>query len=281
MRVGLIQMTSSDDPTANLGQASALIREAADAGATFVLTPEVTNCVSASRTHQSDVLRTEENDATLPALQALAAELGITLLIGSLALKLADDERFVNRSFLIDPSGAIRARYDKMHMFDVTLSETETYRESAGYRPGERAVLANVGDVPLGLTICYDVRFPHLFRTLAQAGAQILTVPSAFSPETGRAHWEVLLRARAIECGAFVLAPAQTGRHVAARGRQRVTYGHSLVVSPWGEVLADGGREPGIVIQDLDLALVDDARRRLPSLRHDRAFEGPDAGSKG
>lgn len=273
MRAALIQLCSSDDPQANLAPTQALIDEATSAGARFVLTPEVTNCVSASRRRQDEVLRPERDDPTLAALRQQAGDLGIWLLIGSLALRQGgEDRRFVNRSFLVTPGGDIAARYDKIHMFDVAISETETYRESDGYRPGDRAVLGQVDGIGLGMTICYDVRFPHLYRHLARAGARILAVPSAFSPETGRAHWEVLLRARAIECGAFVLAPAQCGTHIAARGRQRRTYGHSLAVGPWGEVLADGGDSPGVTLVDLDLAAVDDARRRLPSLTHDREF---------
>ncbi len=275
MRVGLIQMTSSDDPSVNIEPVTALIKEAASGGARFVLTPEVTNCVSASRSRQNEVLRVEAEDLSLPALRDLAKVHRIWLLIGSLALKSEGDERFVNRSFLIAPDGAIRTRYDKIHMFDVTLSETETYRESDGYKPGNRAVVSHVDDVPVGLTICYDVRFPYLYRDLAHAGARILTVPSAFSPDTGPAHWEPLLRARAIETSSFVLAPAQTGSHVVARGRARRTYGHSLAVDPWGRVLADAGEGPGVTLVDLDLSQVDDVRRRLPSLTHDRSYEGP------
>lgn len=273
MRVGLIQMTSSDDPSENLSTVTGMIEAAAADGAEFVLTPEVTNCVSASRTRQTQVLATEAEDQTLPALCDLAATLGVTLLIGSLALKAEDDARFVNRSFLIGPDGIVRARYDKMHMFDVTLSETETYRESDGYRPGDRAVVSYVKDTPVGLTVCYDLRFPYLYRDLAQAGAAILTVPSAFSPDTGPVHWETLLCARAIETGSFVLAPAQTGAHRASRGRARRTWGHSIAVDPWGNVLADAGAEPGVTCVDLDMSMVEDVRRRLPSLTHDRSYE--------
>ncbi len=254
MRVALIQMTCSDDPAENLKSATKNIDDAAAAGAQFVLTPEVTNCLSASRTHQTEVLRTEADDPTLAALRQQAATHDIWLLIGSLALKLEDDTRFANRSFLIAPTGDITARYDKMHMFDVTLSDTETYRESDGYRPGEEAVLADVDGVTIGLTICYDLRFPYLYRDLAKAGARILTVPSAFSPDTGPDHWEPLLKARAIETGSYVLAPAQTGTHKATRGRTRRTWGHSLAIDPWGRVLADAGTEPGVTIVYLYLA---------------------------
>ena len=248
-----------------------LVAEAASQGAQFVLTPEVTNCVSASRNRQREVLSSEVEDPTLYALREEAARHGIWLLIGSLALIDPDgDGRFVNRSFLIGPDGQIAARYDKIHMFDVKISEEETYRESAGYRPGDRAVVADVDGVLVGLTICYDLRFPNLYRDLAKAGAKILTVPSAFAPDTGAAHWNTLLRARAIECGAFVLAPAQCGEHAASRGRSRRTHGHSLAVDPWGRVLADGGDLPGVTL--VDLSAVEDARRRIPSLTHDRDY---------
>jgi predicted amidohydrolase len=276
MRAALIQLTASDLPDENLGLVRARMREAAARGAEMILTPEVTNCVSASRTHQTRVLAREEDDPTLAGLRQEAARLGVWLLIGSLALRTDDPEgRFANRSFLVDAGGEIRARYDKIHMFDVEVSPEETYRESDGFRPGTRAVLADSPWGGIGLTICYDVRFPALYRRLAHAGARILTVPSAFSHVTGPAHWESLLRARAIETGAFVLAPAQTGTHEAQRGRARQTHGHSLAVGPWGEVLADGGTAPGITIVDLDMGAVDEARRRVPSLRHDRAFDGP------
>jgi predicted amidohydrolase len=245
-------------------------------GAEFILTPEVTNCVSTSRSHQQAVLHHEKDDPTLAALQAEAQRLGVWLVIGSFALRTDDaDGRFANRSFLIGADGAIRARYDKIHMFDVEVSPEESYRESNGFRPGSRAVLADTPWGKLGLSICYDVRFPHLYRRLAQAGADILTIPAAFSDVTGAAHWQSLLRARAIETGCFVLAPAQTGTHRASRGQARRTHGHSLVVGPWGEVIADGGTDEGIVTVDLDLPEVAQARRRVPSLRHDRDFDGP------
>lgn len=275
-RAALIQLTASDDPGANLDMTRALVAEAAAQGASFVLTPEVTNCVSASRTRQTEVLQGESQDQTLAGLRAQAADLGIWLLIGSLALKTGDAHgRFANRSFLIAPDGAIAARYDKIHMFDVQVSETETYRESAGYRPGSALALADTGFARIGLSICYDVRFAYLYRRLAQAGAQVLTVPSAFSPVTGAAHWHSLLRARAIETGCYVLAPAQTGTHTASRGKVRRTYGHSVAVSPWGEVIVDAGTEPGIHFCDIDVKWVEDARRKIPSLDHDRAFDGP------
>ena len=273
MRAALLQLTASDAPAENLATTAAMVRAAAADGAEFVLTPEVTNCVSASRTRQNEVLRPEAEDPTLAGLREEAARAGIWLLIGSLALR-TEEERFANRSFLISPDGGIAAWYDKIHMFDVEVSETETYRESAGYRPGDRLVTAEAMGTVLGLTVCYDVRFPHLYRALAKAGAEILTVPSAFSPGTGPMHWEPLLRARAIETGAWVLAPAQTGEHRVTRGRARKTYGHSMAVAPWGEVVADAGTEPGITMVDVDLARVAEARRKVPSLTHDRPF-GP------
>lgn len=276
MKAALIQLCSGDDPAANLPVTAALIDAAAANGAQVILTPEVTNCVSSSRARQQEVLHRQDGDITLAALRDLAAQRGIWLLIGSLALKTADaDGRFANRSFLIGPDGGIRAHYDKIHMFDVTISDTESYRESAGYRPGTRAVLADMPFGPLGMTICYDLRFPHLYRTLAQRGAMMLSVPSAFSPVTGAAHWETLLRARAIETGAYVLAPAQTGTHAATEGKPRQTYGHSLAVSPWGAVLGDGGTDPGITYVDLDADQVTQARQRIPAWTHSPAFGGP------
>lgn len=276
MKTALIQLNSGDDPAENLPQTLALIREAASRGAGFALTPEVTNCVSASRTRQIEVLSHEHEDQTLAALRAEAKALGLWLLIGSLGLKTDDpDGRFANRSFLIDPKGDIRARYDKIHMFDVQVTPEETYRESDGYRPGAQAVVARTPFATLGLSICYDVRFPALYQRLALAGAQVLTVPAAFSPVTGAAHWESLLRARAIETGCYVLAPAQCGAHAAKTGKSRRTHGHSLAISPWGDVLADGGTAPGLCIIDLSVDAVAEARRRVPSLSHIRPFDGP------
>jgi len=276
MKTALIQLNSSDDPAENLPVTCDYLDQAAKGGAGFILTPEVTNCVSASRTRQQEVLHLEADDPTLTGLRDRANQHGVWLLIGSLALKTDDaDGRFANRSFLIDPKGKITARYDKIHMFDVQVSETETYRESAGYRPGEAATLADMGLAKLGMTVCYDIRFPYLYRSLAQAGAEILTVPSAFSPVTGAAHWEVLLRARAIETGAYVLAPAQTGTHNTTRGKARKTYGHSLAVDPWGKVIADGGTDPGVIYVDLDLRKVAQARQRIPSLQKSPPFDGP------
>jgi predicted amidohydrolase len=276
MRVGLVQLNVSDDPAANLPVTVGFLRQAAAGGADFVLTPELTNGLSSSRTHQRSVFRHEEEDATLAALRAEAQAAGIWLLIGSLGLLTHDtDGRFANRSFLIAPDGSVAARYDKIHMFDVNVSATEVYRESEGYRPGTQAVVADTPFAGIGMTVCYDVRFPSLYRRLAQGGAQVITVPAAFNHITGAAHWETLLRARAIETGCFVLAPAQTGFHPETKGKGRKTHGHSLAVAPWGEVLADAGTEPGVTLFDLDLAEIDRARGRVPSLTHDRDFDGP------
>ena len=271
MRAALLQLTSGDDPSANLKITQAMIAEAAAQGAGFVLTPEVTNCLSSSRSRQQVVLSLEEDDITLAALRTQAADLGVWLSIGSLALKTTDpDGRFANRSFLINPQGDIVARYDKIHMFDVQVSATESYAESKGYRPGDRAVLAETPFAKIGLSVCYDLRFPHLYRALAQAGAEVLLIPSAFSSVTGQAHWEPLLRARAIETGSYVLAAAQTGDHGG-----RTTYGRSLAVSPWGEILGDAGTLTGITLVDLDRKEVSHARSRIAALTHDRPFKGP------
>ncbi|WP_171171776.1 carbon-nitrogen hydrolase family protein [Ruegeria sp. HKCCA0370] len=276
MKTALLQITSSDDPVENLDMVRAMAADAAGQGARFILTPEVTNCVSNSTTRQNEVLQHEEDDITLAGLRDQAARLGVWVLIGSLGIKTHDaDGRFANRSFMIDPQGRIVARYDKIHMFDVQVTETETFRESKNYRPGEKAVIAETDFGKVGLTICYDIRFPYLHAALAQAGARILTVPAAFSPVTGAAHWESLLRARAIETGCWVLAPAQTGEHPSTRGKTRFTHGHSMVVDPWGKVLIDAGTDPGIHIFDLDDSSVTEARRRVPSLTHTRSFTGP------
>ena len=275
MRAGLVQLTVTDDPTANLTTTQRRVAQAIQGGAEFVLTPECSNILSSNRDHQRAVLQVEAADPTLAALRDQAAAAGVWLLIGSLALKTDDaDGRFANRSFLIAPDGAIAARYDKIHMFDVNVSGTEVYRESSAYRPGDKAVVAETPMGKIGMTICYDVRFPHLFRHLAQSGAQILTVPAAFNHITGAAHWEVLLRARAIETGCFVLAPAQTGFHPEplSGGKGRRTHGHSLAISPWGDILADGGTDLGVTFVDIDLSEVAKARTRIPALTHDRDF---------
>lgn len=277
MKAGLIQLTSGDDPAENLAMASERFDEAVGLGAGFVVTPEVTNCLSTSRTRQKEVLRSEAEDETLAALRDKAREANVWCLIGSIALKTDDpDGRFANRSFLIAPDGSVAAKYDKIHMFDVQVSETEVYRESDGYRPGQEAVTVQTPFGKVGLTVCYDIRFPYLYRQLAQDGAEILTVPSAFSAVTGAAHWETLLRARAIETGSYVLAPAQTGTHPATRGKQRQTYGHSMAIGPWGDILADAGEEPGVICIELDMKDVKEARRRIPSLRQANRFDDPE-----
>lgn len=276
MQAAILQLNVTDDPAANLPVTVEMFKEAVAGGAKFVLTPEVTNCVSTSRKHQQDVLQFEEEDITLAALRNAARTAGVWLLIGSLGLKTDDaDGRFANRSFLIGPDGEIIARYDKIHMFDVQISETETWRESEGYRPGTQATLAEADFAKIGMTVCYDVRFSHLYSALARGGAQIMTVPAAFSPVTGAAHWHALLRARAIESGCFVIAPAQTGTHASATNKTRDTYGHSLVVAPWGEVLLDAGTDPGVYKFDLDMEEVSAARARVPSLENARDFTGP------
>ncbi|WP_300032959.1 carbon-nitrogen hydrolase family protein [uncultured Roseobacter sp.] len=276
MKTALLQLNVSDQPAENLVVTRRYLAEAAAEDAAFVLTPEVTNCVSNSRRHQQSVLQHQDADFTLAALREDAAKYGIWLLIGSLALKTNDtDGRFANRSFLISPAGEIVAWYDKIHMFDVQVTPEETYRESEGYRPGARAVTARTAFGTVGMTVCYDVRFPALHRVLAGAGADILTVPAAFSPVTGAAHWHTLLRARAIETGCYVLAPAQTGEHASAAHKTRRTYGHSLVVTPWGEVQMDAGDAPGVYMTDLDMGLVSEARGKVPSLTNARPFDGP------
>jgi predicted amidohydrolase len=276
MKAAICQLNVTDDPAVNLPVTRGMVREAAAQGASFVLTPEVTNCVSTSRTHQRGVLQLEDDDTTLAGLCAEAKVQGVWLLIGSLGVLTTDaDGRFANRSFLIDPRGEIVARYDKIHMFDVDIDANETWRESAGYRPGAQAVVAQTDFAKIGMSICYDMRFPALYQALASAGAEILTMPAAFSPVTGAAHWHTLLRARAIETGCFVIAPAQTGTHASQSHKSRDTYGHSLVVDPWGEVLLDAGEAPGVYIFDLDMEKCVTTRKRVPSLANRREFSAP------
>jgi predicted amidohydrolase len=264
IRAALIQMRSGRDMARNLADAEELIRQAHAGGAGFIATPEMTNILEPDRPRLFALARPEAEDEGVSRFSDLAKELGIWLSAGSLALK-GPGEKLVNRSLLFAPDGAVVARYDKIHLFDVDLPTGETLRESHAYEAGHQAVLAETAAGPIGLTICYDVRFPHLYRALARAGAKLFTVPSAFTVPTGEAHWHVLLRARAIETGSFVLAAAQGGRHESGRE----TYGHSLVVSPWGEVLAEAGTEPCVVIAEVDPAAADRARARIPSLRHD------------
>ena len=272
LRVALLQINGTDDPSENLDILAQMTRDAVGEGAEFVLSPEVSNCISKSRTHQRATLCEEADDPVLKGAIEIAREHGVRLLLGSLALRTGEEDWFANRSFLLNPRGEIEARYDKIHMFDVRLSETESYHESSAYAPGETAVVTDLGPTKLGLTICYDLRFPSLYRKLAQAGAGLITVPSAFSKPTGKAHWEALLRTRAIETGSFVLAPAQTGTHKARRGKPRETYGHSMIIGPWGDILGDAGEAPGVLVADLDLDQINDARQRVPSLHADRAF---------
>jgi predicted amidohydrolase len=276
MRVGVLQLSSTDDPQENLVQTLGMVAQAVAGGAQFIATPEVTNIISGSRTHQRSVLCDQADDPTLAGLRDAAQRHGVWVLIGSLALLSDDpDGRFINRSFLITPNGDIAAYYDKIHMFDVTLSETESYRESDGYRPGNRAVLAKTDIATIGMSVCYDLRFPYLYRSLAQAGAQILTIPAAFAQTTGQAHWEILLRARAIETGCFVIAPAQCGDHAVRRGPQRKTYGHSMIIAPWGDIIAQAGTEKCVIFAEIDLGDVDKARARVPSLVKTQEILGP------
>jgi deaminated glutathione amidase len=264
----MIQMRSGLNPAANLAAALELIDEAKEAGADYVLTPEMTNILAAKREQLFAKIVAEEQDGTLTTLREVARKLAIYIHIGSLAIK-ASPEKAANRSFLIDRRGEVAARYDKIHMFDVDLAGGESYRESNSYRPGELAMVADLPWGRLGLTVCYDLRFPALYRALAEAGASFLAIPSAFTRQTGEAHWHVLQRARAIENGCFVFAAAQGGKH--ENGRE--TYGHSLVVDPWGRILAEGGTEPGVVMAQVDPSEVVAARSRIPSLHHGRRFE--------
>ena len=267
-RVGLIQMRSGRTPLANLDAAVKLISEAKNGGADYVLTPEMTNIMEVSREKLHATVVPEENDTSLAMFRELARRISITIHVGSLAIKVTPDKA-ANRSFLIDPSGEIVARYDKIHMFDVDLANGESYRESRSYRAGELAVVADLPWGRLGLTICYDLRFPGLYRALAEAGAVFLSIPSAFTKQTGEAHWHVLLRARAIENGCFVFAAAQGGAHENGRN----TYGHSLAIDPWGEVVVEAGIEPGVSLVDIDPQAGAAARTRIPSLQHGRRFE--------
>jgi predicted amidohydrolase len=267
-KVGLIAMRSGCDPQANLSAVLSAIDQAKRAGADYVQTPEMTNVLESKRDRLLANIVTDDNDPTLATLREVARKLAIYIHIGSLAIK-ASPERAVNRSFLIDRKGDIAARYDKIHMFDVDLTGGESYRESNTYRAGELAVVADLPWGRLGLTVCYDLRFPALYRALAEAGASFLGIPSAFTRQTGEAHWHVLLRARAIENGCFVLAAAQGGKHESGRE----TFGHSLIIDPWGRILAEGGTEPGVVMAEIDPAEVAAARAKIPSLHNGRRFE--------
>lgn len=266
-RAGLVQLRSGRDPARNIAALDGLLREARAQRAEFVTTPEMTNILEPDRARLRGAVGSEGDDAGVRQLSSLAARYAIWLNAGSVALA-CPDGRLVNRSLLFGPDGRIVARYDKIHLFDVDLPSGESLRESAAYAPGGSMATADLPWCRLGMTVCYDVRFPALFLALAQAGAHVITVPSAFTVPTGMAHWHVLLRARAIETGSFVLAAAQGGRHESGRE----TFGHSLAVSPWGDILAEGGTEPGLFLADIDTDAVDDARRRIPALRHQRVF---------
>lgn len=270
---GLVQFTAAREFAPNIDTLNGLVREAADKGADLICLPENASLIEPDPKAAPGKAVPENAHPTLKAMRELAAEIGRWMLVGSINVRKTKaeggDGRVTNRSILLDDRGEVVARYDKLHMFDVTLSSGEAYRESDYVAPGNRAILAPTPWGPLGMTICYDLRFPQLYRTLAQAGAMMLSVPSAFTKTTGEAHWHTLLRARAIETGCYVLAPAQTGTH--AEGRQ--TYGHALVVNPWGEVTADAGTGPGVVLAEIDPAEVGKARARIPSLTHDRPFE--------
>lgn len=267
-RAGLVQMCTGRDVDRNVEDASALIREAAAKGAQYVQTPEVTTLMELERARLFAAVRSEEGNPAIARFAALAQELGIWLHVGSMPVLLGTG-KIANRSLLFTPEGVIQARFDKLHMFDVELPGGESYRESRNYQAGNAGVLTELPWGTLGLTVCYDLRFPHLYRALSKAGADFLAVPSAFTRQTGEAHWHVLVRARAIENGAYVFAAAQAGKHESGRE----TYGHSLIVSPWGEVIADAGAEPGVVVADIRPEEVEKARTRIPSLRHDRPFE--------
>jgi predicted amidohydrolase len=267
-RVGLVQMCTGRQVDRNVDDACALIRAAAGQGAQYVQTPEITTLMETERARLFAAVRPEEGDPAVARFAGLARELGIWLHIGSMGVLLGNG-KIANRSLLFSPEGTVEARFDKLHMFDVELPGGESYRESKNYQAGNAGVLAELPWGILGLTVCYDLRFPHLYRALAKAGADFLAIPSAFTRQTGEAHWHVLLRARAIENGAFVFAAAQTGRHESGRE----TYGHSLVVSPWGEVIAEADAEVGVIVADVRPEEVEKARQRIPSLRHDRPFE--------
>ena len=266
-KAALVQLRSGRDVATNISGASDLIRAAAAAGADYIQTPENTQIMELEKPRLMAQLQPEPGNAAIAAFSGLAGELKRWLHIGSLAVK-CDDGKIANRSFLFAPDGAIAARYDKIHMFDVDLGNGEAYRESATYQPGAKAVLAELPWGKLGMTICYDLRFPALHRALAQGGASFIAVPAAFTRITGEAHWITLLRARAIEAQCFVLAAAQGGKH--ENGRE--TFGHSVIIAPWGEILAEANTDPGFVMAEIDVAKVAEARRKVPSLQHDRAF---------
>lgn len=269
-----VQLTSGTDPLENLKISSELITEAASKGADFISTPEVTNMMEPYKKEARAKAQFEEDDITLNAYQTLADQHNIWLLAGSLVIKKPDEDRLANRSFLISPEGKITARYDKIHMFDVELENGETHKESNAYAPGKEAIIANTPWGKLGMAICYDVRFAHLFQDLAvKGGAGFLTVPAAFTYTTGSAHWHTLLKARAIENGAFVIAAAQCGHH----SEKRHTYGHSVIIDPWGDILVDGGEEPGVITATIDMSQVIKRRNQIPNLKNIRKYELTDS----
>ncbi|CAN5284504.1 carbon-nitrogen hydrolase family protein [soil metagenome] len=269
-KAAAVQMRTGISVAANVAAAEALIREAAAAGAEYVLTPEMTTILDRDRARLLAAISPEASDPSLARFRALARELGIHLHIGSMAIKLAEDG-VANRSFLIGPDGEMVQTDDKIHMFDVDLAGGESYRESRLYRAGNTAAVADLPWGRLGLSVCYDVRFPQLFRALAKAGAAVMAIPAAFTRTTGEAHWHILVRARAIETGAYVIAAAQGGSH--EDGRE--TFGHSLIVDPWGKVLVEAAREPGFFIAEIDPDASATARARIPALANDRAFAPP------
>ena len=268
MRVALVQMRSGRNVSANVKDALELVRQAAAQGANYIQTPEMTTLMELDRQQLLAAIQHEADNSAIAQFTATARDLKVWLHIGSMAV-LRDDGAIANRSYLVAPNGSVSASYDKIHMFDVDLGNGDVYRESASYAAGSKAVIAELPWGGLGLTICYDLRFPALHRALAKGGAKFLAVPAAFTRVTGEAHWHTLLRARAIEAQSFVFAAAQGGRH--ENGRE--TFGHSLIISPWGQILAEGGVDPGVIAADIDLTVLDDVRRRIPSLTHDRPFE--------
>jgi predicted amidohydrolase len=270
IKVASVQLRSGTDVARNIADASALIRQAAGHGAELIATPEMTTLLDRKPGAVWEKSTTEDADPGLKAFRVLAKDLGVTLLIGSLAVRAASG-KCANRSFLIGPDGGVIASYDKIHMFDVQLNAGNVYRESDSFAAGDRTVIAQLPAGPLGMTICYDVRFPDLYRQLAVGGAKIIAVPAAFTRITGEAHWHILLRSRAIETGCFIIAPAQGGKH--EDGRE--TYGHSLIIDPWGEILAEAGIEPGFITATLDLARVEEVRGKIPSLQHARTVRPP------
>jgi len=265
-KVACIQTNSGVDVAVNLAVASDFARAAREGGADLITFPETVNIMAPDRATLKANCQPEDGNAALLGFQDLARETGAWILIGSLLVEVPGSDKMANRSFLLDGQGVVRARYDKIHMFDVNLGGVETHRESNHYNAGDKAVLTETPWGALGMTICYDLRFAYMFRALAQAGAAMIATPSAFTQVSGLAHWHVLQRARAIETGCYIIAPAQCGSHPG----QRKTFGHSLIVDPWGQVLADGGEQPGFIIADIDLSQVVEARDKIPALTHDR-----------